>query len=257
MFLIAAQRDFFVALARFHLTRVVGPPGELALPSRRALPAPIPRTLPPDETSALPASRYAPTAKRKTRSGHLCLTAFSCASSARASTAASACTSASSGVRLLSIRARPSPVATSYQKNAGPSKIVVHCAPYTRIFFGGPHCVSSLLACGIVNDSPCSRPNPRPLSYLPGQWDGFWSDTQLKKMRAGGNADLNAFLKKHGVDKHLDPRVKYNSPAAGVFRDSLRPCRGSRVDVPPRHSARPNCRRRHRCPPPRRVVPQA
>ena len=60
-----------------------------------------------------------------------------------------------------------------------------------------------------------------------------WSDTQLKKMRAGGNADLNAFLKKHGVDKHLDPRVKYNSPAAGVFRDKVSAHAEVRVDVPP------------------------
>ena len=35
-FLSLRSEIFFVALARFHLTRVVGPPGELALPSRRA-----------------------------------------------------------------------------------------------------------------------------------------------------------------------------------------------------------------------------
>ena len=113
---LSLRSEIFLWRSRVSTSRVWWGPRE-NLPCRPvALPAPIPRTLPPDETSALPASRYAPTAKRKTRSGHLCLTAFSCASSARASTAASACTSASSGVRLLSIRARPSPVATSYQK---------------------------------------------------------------------------------------------------------------------------------------------
>ncbi len=126
---LSLRSEIFLWRSRVSTSRVWWGPRE-NLPCRPvALLAPIPRTLPPDETSALPASRYAPTAKRKIRSGHLCLTAFSCASSARASTAASACTSASSGARLLSIRARPSPVATSYQKNAGPSKIVVHCAP--------------------------------------------------------------------------------------------------------------------------------
>jgi hypothetical protein len=41
-----------------------------------------------------------------------------------------------------------------------------------------------------------------------------WSAIQLKKMAAGGNGDLNAFLAKYGIDKHTDPKVKYNTRAA-------------------------------------------
>ena len=48
-----------------------------------------------------------------------------------------------------------------------------------------------------------------------------WSPAQLKKMRAGGNADLNAFLAKYGVDKHTDPKVKYNTRAAEAFKEKV------------------------------------
>ena len=34
-----------------------------------------------------------------------------------------------------------------------------------------------------------------------------WSAIQLKKMQAGGNGDLNAFLKKYGIEKHTDPKA--------------------------------------------------
>jgi len=34
-----------------------------------------------------------------------------------------------------------------------------------------------------------------------------WSAIQLKKMAAGGNGDLNAFLKKYGIEKHTDPKA--------------------------------------------------
>ena len=81
-----------------------------------------------------------------------------------------------------------------------------------------------------------------------------WSDTQLKKMRAGGNADLNAFLKKHGVDKHLDPRVKYNSPAAGVFRDKVSAhAEGRAWTCPPDIPHGPIAGGGTAAPPPRRV----
>ena len=48
-----------------------------------------------------------------------------------------------------------------------------------------------------------------------------WSAIQLKKMQAGGNADLNAFLKKYGIDKHTDPNVKYNTRAAEAFKEKV------------------------------------
>lgn len=48
-----------------------------------------------------------------------------------------------------------------------------------------------------------------------------WSAAQLKKMQAGGNADLNAFLKKYGIDKHTDPKVKYNTRAAEAFKEKV------------------------------------
>lgn len=48
-----------------------------------------------------------------------------------------------------------------------------------------------------------------------------WSAVQLKKMQAGGNADLNAFLKKYGIDKHTDPKVKYNTRAAEAFKEKV------------------------------------
>ena len=48
-----------------------------------------------------------------------------------------------------------------------------------------------------------------------------WSPAQLKKMQAGGNADLNAFLARYGVDKHTDPKVKYNTRAAEAFKEKV------------------------------------
>jgi hypothetical protein len=38
-----------------------------------------------------------------------------------------------------------------------------------------------------------------------------WSAIQLKKMQAGGNGDLNAFLKKYGIEKKYRPegQVQY------------------------------------------------
>ena len=61
-----------------------------------------------------------------------------------------------------------------------------------------------------------------------------WSPAQLKKMRAGGNADLNAFLAKYGVDKHTDPKVKYNTRAAEAFKEKVAP--GEAVDVSRGHT---------------------
>eukprot|EP00227_Mantoniella_beaufortii_P021245 CAMPEP_0197581354 /NCGR_PEP_ID=MMETSP1326-20131121/4897_1 /TAXON_ID=1155430 /ORGANISM="Genus nov. species nov., Strain RCC2288" /LENGTH=138 /DNA_ID=CAMNT_0043145247 /DNA_START=175 /DNA_END=588 /DNA_ORIENTATION=- len=48
-----------------------------------------------------------------------------------------------------------------------------------------------------------------------------WSAIQLKKMQAGGNSDLNNFLKKYGVDKGCDPKIKYNTRAAEAFKEKV------------------------------------
>ncbi len=45
-----------------------------------------------------------------------------------------------------------------------------------------------------------------------------WSQDQLKKMQAGGNGKLNAFLAQYGVDKYMDIGDKYNTKAAEVRR---------------------------------------
>ncbi len=43
-----------------------------------------------------------------------------------------------------------------------------------------------------------------------------WSADQLRKMQAGGNGKLNAFLRQYGVDPACDTIEKYNSRAAEV-----------------------------------------
>lgn len=48
-----------------------------------------------------------------------------------------------------------------------------------------------------------------------------WSAIQLRKMRAGGNADLNNFLKKYGIDKLVEPKIKYNTKAAEAFKEKV------------------------------------
>lgn len=48
-----------------------------------------------------------------------------------------------------------------------------------------------------------------------------WNQTQLKKMKLGGNDKLNTFLKDCGIDKFTDTTMKYNSAAAQVWRERL------------------------------------
>ncbi|XP_078429181.1 putative ADP-ribosylation factor GTPase-activating protein AGD6 [Wolffia australiana] len=48
-----------------------------------------------------------------------------------------------------------------------------------------------------------------------------WSEIQLKKMEVGGNERLNAFLAQHGVTKETEIAVKYNTRAAGIYRDRI------------------------------------
>ncbi|XP_064966268.1 ADP-ribosylation factor GTPase-activating protein AGD7-like [Musa acuminata AAA Group] len=48
-----------------------------------------------------------------------------------------------------------------------------------------------------------------------------WSEIQLKKMEAGGNDRLNAFLARYGVPKETDIVAKYNTRGAAVYRDRI------------------------------------
>lgn len=48
-----------------------------------------------------------------------------------------------------------------------------------------------------------------------------WSEIQLKKMEAGGNDRLNSFLSTYNIPKETDIVTKYNTPAAGVYRDRI------------------------------------
>lgn len=48
-----------------------------------------------------------------------------------------------------------------------------------------------------------------------------WSEIQIKKMEAGGNERLNAFLASYGVSKETDIVTKYNTNAASVYRDRI------------------------------------
>ncbi|XP_027348844.1 probable ADP-ribosylation factor GTPase-activating protein AGD6 [Abrus precatorius] len=48
-----------------------------------------------------------------------------------------------------------------------------------------------------------------------------WSEIQIKKMEAGGNDKLNAFLAQYGIAKETDIVSKYNSNAASVYRDRI------------------------------------
>ncbi|CAA6656825.1 unnamed protein product [Spirodela intermedia] len=48
-----------------------------------------------------------------------------------------------------------------------------------------------------------------------------WSEIQLKKMEAGGNERLNAFLAERGVPKETDIPAKYNTNAAAAYRDRI------------------------------------
>lgn len=48
-----------------------------------------------------------------------------------------------------------------------------------------------------------------------------WSEIQLKKMEAGGNDKLNAFLALYGIPKETDIVAKYNSNAASIYRDRI------------------------------------
>lgn len=48
-----------------------------------------------------------------------------------------------------------------------------------------------------------------------------WSEIQIKKMEAGGNQPLNSFLAQYGISKETDIVSKYNTKAAGIYREKI------------------------------------
>jgi ADP-ribosylation factor GTPase-activating protein 1 len=48
-----------------------------------------------------------------------------------------------------------------------------------------------------------------------------WSEIQIKKMEAGGNDNLNAFLARYSIPEETDIVTKYNTNAASVYRDRI------------------------------------
>ncbi|WVY97913.1 hypothetical protein V8G54_030064 [Vigna mungo] len=48
-----------------------------------------------------------------------------------------------------------------------------------------------------------------------------WSEVQIRKMEAGGNDKLNAFLAQYSIPKETDIVTKYNTNAAAVYRDRI------------------------------------
>ena len=49
-----------------------------------------------------------------------------------------------------------------------------------------------------------------------------WNHKQLAMMTNGGNADLQAFWKKHGVDPKMLHNAKYHEPASTLYADRLK-----------------------------------
>ena len=49
-----------------------------------------------------------------------------------------------------------------------------------------------------------------------------WNEKQLALMKAGGNADLVAFWKRHKVDPRMPHNAKYHEPASELYKDRLR-----------------------------------
>ena len=47
-----------------------------------------------------------------------------------------------------------------------------------------------------------------------------WKDREIRAMRVGSNAKMNAFFEKHGVSK-LSIKDKYDSPAAAMWRETI------------------------------------
>lgn len=64
-----------------------------------------------------------------------------------------------------------------------------------------------------------------------------WNPDQLKRMQAGGNAKLNAFLETYGVTKHTDIKEKYNSKGAEFYREKIRAEIDGKSYTPPPPSA--------------------
>jgi len=61
-----------------------------------------------------------------------------------------------------------------------------------------------------------------------------WKDDELRRMQLGGNGQLNDFLAMYDVPKETPIKDKYNTPAAGFFRELIRAqARGEAYSPPP------------------------
>eukprot|EP00898_Chlorokybus_atmophyticus_P007480 jgi/Chlat1/7733/Chrsp66S07210 len=66
-----------------------------------------------------------------------------------------------------------------------------------------------------------------------------WAPLQLKKMQLGGNKAFNAFLDAYGVPKETEIKIKYNTQAAGFFREKISAAAEGRNYTPPPPSSVP------------------
>jgi ADP-ribosylation factor GTPase-activating protein 1 len=60
-----------------------------------------------------------------------------------------------------------------------------------------------------------------------------WNPDQLKRMRAGGNGVLNAWMEAYGVARLTETREKYNSRAAELYREKVKAALEGRVFTAP------------------------
>lgn len=65
------------------------------------------------------------------------------------------------------------------------------------------------------------RGGPRSGGFVRSVTMDSWTEVQLRKMEAGGNDRLNAFLAARGVSKETPHVPKYNSNAAAAYRDRI------------------------------------
>lgn len=75
-----------------------------------------------------------------------------------------------------------------------------------------------------------TEPGPLAPSFVRSVTMDKWKDIELEKMKAGGNAKFQQFLESQAdYDPHWSLQEKYNSRAAALFRDRVRPPAGPAV----------------------------
>ncbi|KAH8064802.1 hypothetical protein JL722_1687 [Aureococcus anophagefferens] len=90
---------------------------------------------------------------------------------------------------------------------------------------GGPHPQWASVTFGALMCLECSgahRGMGVHISFVRSVTMDSWNEKQLALMKGGGNADLIAFWKKHGVDPRMPHNAKYHEPASELYKDRLR-----------------------------------